>query len=162
MSLTITFSEEAVTYGGETVTFGGEDVTYQGSIGYAWARTRDISGEYDRLMYRPPFSEAWRQAGDGKPNPETIRVTVEVDDADAAEDLIVDAEEATSLEGVFWRGSVEGLVNAVTVRRQRGYAITLEWLTVTSPSLSVLVWDSWGDTSITFSELEDVTFAELD
>lgn len=160
MSFTITAASESVTFGGEVVTFDGEAVTYTAGGEHA-AVTRGVDGQYDRRMFRPPFGTAWRQAGDGRLLPETVRVTIEVETPADVDNLIHLAESAETLEAVFWRGTAEGLVNAVTAPRGTWFAVTLEWLMASEPSFSVLSWQTWGD-SITFSELSGRTFGEFE
>lgn len=140
-----------------TIRFTGGTREYQHAV------TASSRREYDRRMYRPPFSTTWLQEGTGNALPERVGLSVEVywNGADAlvtyggvpvtmggenvtygvnqsAEDavdaLLTDAAAASSVETPYWWASVAGLTRSVVTPLHAGYRVDLEWLTSREPS----------------------------
>jgi hypothetical protein len=104
------------------------------------AKTGEARERLDLIQYRPPFGEAWKTAGTGKPEPEQVSITVEVWSETGGtgstleairptlDAIIADAQAAVAIETPLGDWALEGLKSAIDQPIAAGYRLDLVWL----------------------------------
>ena len=96
----------------------------------AWARVTPEPVEFRRRQYRPPFSGAWRTAGDARIVPDLFRLSFEIANdagmnasaADARE-VLADVARATSIESYVGVFNMAGILSTTKTVIENGYRL---------------------------------------